>query len=125
MNQRLRALFDRSVRYLPQEQKFIVQVAQFRGQIEVEEAAFFVRSIDLESGRVRLSDGSGEALDMASLRVSRDGALLCRVKRDLSPGGLLARFRQSAQAEMLLAVDEGPEGPVLRLGGKRQRLPDF
>ena len=95
-NPRLRAVFDRSVRYLPDEGKFVVQVGRFRGQIEVEEAAFFVRELDPETGEVRLSDGSREPLDVGSLHGSpRDGALLCRVKRDVVPDGLLARFHHA------------------------------
>jgi hypothetical protein len=45
-NRRLRAAFDRSVRYLPDASVFVVQLGRFRGQIEVEEAAFFVRAFD-------------------------------------------------------------------------------
>ena len=47
-----------------------------------------------------------------------DGAFLCRVKHDLVPGGLPARFRHAAQAELLLAVEEGEEGDVWVLGGE-------
>ena len=84
---RLRAAFDRSVRYLPDEGAYVVQLGRFRGLLEVEEAAFFVRSFDARTGTLSLSDGSKEALEVASLRVSPiDGALLCSVKRDLAPG---------------------------------------
>jgi hypothetical protein len=125
-NRRLRAAFDRAVRYLPVEGVFVVQLGRFRGQIEVEEAAFFVRDFEPEAGRLRLSDGSAEALEPASLEVSpRDGALLCRVKRDLAAQGLLARFRPSAQADLLLAVEETPDGPRLRMGGGLHPLPDL
>lgn len=118
-NRRLRERFDRSVRYLPDEQKYVVQVGRFRGQIELEEAGFFVRAVDPDTGEIHLSDRSTERLDPASLRLSpRDGALLCTVKRELAPGGLPARFLQSAQAELLQAVEETPEGPVLRLAGE-------
>jgi hypothetical protein len=121
---RLRAAFDRSVRFLPEEGKFVVQLGRFRGEIEVEEAAFFVREVDLEAGEVRLSDGTREPLDPASLRFSpRDGALLCRVKRELAPGGLDARFSAPAQAELLLAVEDGARGPALRLAGAPRPLP--
>jgi hypothetical protein len=117
LHARLRAAFDRAVRFLPEEGCFVVQLGRFRGQIEVEEAAFFVREVDLASGRVRLSDGSSEALDPVSLRLSPiDGALLCSVKRALAPGGLLARFLPPAHAELLQAVEETPHGPALRLG---------
>ena len=121
---RLRAAFDRSVRYLPEEGKYVVQLGRFRGEIEVEEAAFFVREVDLAAGRVALSDGSREALEPASLRLSaRDGALLCDVRRDGVPAGLPARFGHAAQAELLIAVEEGPEGPVLPLAGRRVPFP--
>ena len=121
---RLRAAFDRSVRWLPEEGKYVVQLGRFRGQIDVEEAAFFVRQVDLESGSVRLSDRSSDRLDPASLRVSpRDGALVCTVKRDLHPAGLAARFLHAAQAELLQAVEDGPEGLRLRVAGSLEPLP--
>jgi hypothetical protein len=124
-NRRLRAAFDRGVRYLPDEDKFVVQLRHFRGEIEVEEAAFFVRGFDAGSGRITLFDGSDEALEVASLTLStRDGALLCRVKRSLAPDGLLARFRQAAQAELLLAVEEATEGLALHCGGRLHPLPE-
>jgi hypothetical protein len=121
---RLREAFDRSVRFLPGERKFVVQLGRFRGEIEVEEAAFFVREVDLAAGTVRLSDRTAEPLDAASLRTSpRDGALLCTVKRSVAPEGLAARFLPAAQAELLLGVEEGPDGPVLRLAGGLRDLP--
>jgi hypothetical protein len=121
---RLRAAFDRAVRYLPDERAYVVQLGRFRGLLEVEEAAFFVRSFDAETGAVSLSDGSSEPLEVASLRVSPiDSALLCRVKRDLAEGGLLARFQHAAQAELLAAVEEAPGGPAVRVGDICVELP--
>ena len=123
-NARLRAAFDRGVRFLPVEAVFVVQLGRYRGQIEVEEAGFFVRSFDPASGLIALSDGSEERLAPDSLHVStRDGALLCRVKRDLVATGLLARFTHAAQAQLLGAVEEGPDGPFLRIAGRAVRLP--
>lgn len=125
LHRRLRAAFDRSVRYLPEEGKYVVQLGGFRGLIEVDEAAFFVRDFDAESGRIRLSDGSCEALEVASLRPSRsDAALLCTVKRDFAEGGLPARFAHAAQAELLAAVEESDRGPALRIAGGLHPLPD-
>jgi len=123
---RLRAAFDRSVRYLPDEGAYVVQLGHFRGLIEVEEAAFFVRSFDARTGAVSLSDGSQEALEVASLRVSPiDGALLCMVKRDLARGGLPARFHHAAQAELLAAVEEDADAPAVRIAGRRIALPEL
>jgi hypothetical protein len=130
-HRRLREAFDRGVRYLPgegpdHEGVFVVTLGRFRGQIEVEEAAFFVRGFDPETGSIALSDGSLESLDVESLRPSpRDGALLCRVKRNLEPAGLLARFGLAAQAELLGAVQEVGGGLELRIGGVRHRVPEL
>jgi hypothetical protein len=130
-NRRLREVFDRGVRFLPGEGAdgegvFVVALGHFRGQIEVEEAAFFVRAFDPETGAIALSDGSLEPLDVASLRASpRDAALLCRVKRDLEPAGLLARFGLAAQAELFNAVEEAGGGTGLRIAGVWQRLPEL
>lgn len=126
LNRRLRAAFDRSVRYLPEAGVYVVQLGRFRGQIEVEEAAFFVRDFDAASGALRLSDGASEPLDVASLRVSaRGGALLCSVKRELAAPGLPARFTHAAQAELLHAVEDTRRGPCLRVGGVLHPLPEL
>jgi hypothetical protein len=126
LNRRLREHFDRSVEYLPEEEKFIVRLKHFRGEIEVEEAAFFVREIDLDRGEVGLSDGSRESLELASLEVSPiDGVLLCRVKRALVADGLLARFGHAAQADLLLAVEAEGEGFVLPIGSERIPFPEL
>ena len=123
-NTKLRAAFDRSVRYLPDVARYVVQLGHFRGQIELEEAGFFVRSFDAPSGLLSLSDGTQPRLSVASLRVSPiDGALLCSVKHDLVPEGLAARFGHAAQAELWNAVEEAPEGPCLRSVGVSTRLP--
>lgn len=125
-HRKLREHFDRAVEYLADEQKFIVRLGHFRGQIEVEEAGFFVRSVELASGEIALSDGSRERLDVASLALSPlDGALLCRVKRGVVAAGLLARFSTSAQAELLMAVEEQGDRTVLRFGDIEADFPDL
>jgi hypothetical protein len=126
LNQRLRAAFDRSVRFLPAEGVFVVQLGRFRGQIEVEEAAFFVRAFDAASGRISLSDRSEEPLAPETLRVSpRDGAFLCLVKRELCAPGLLARFGHAAQAQLLAAVEERGGKACLRLADRLLALPEL
>jgi hypothetical protein len=124
LNRRLRARFDRAVVYLPDEQKYIVQIGRFRAQIEIEEVGFFVRSVDFESGALSLSDRSSEPFDPSSLRPSSDGqALLCSVKRDLEARGLPALFTHAAQAELLHAIEEVDGALMLELAGVRHRLP--
>ena len=126
LHRRMREHFDRSVKYLAGEQKYVVTLRHFRGEIVVEEAAFFVRSIDLASAEIALSDRTREPLAVASLHASpRDGALLCRVKRELAPEGLLARFGHGAQAELLGAIEPDGAGFALAIGGRRERVPDL
>ena len=123
---RLRAAFDRGVRFLPEERKYVVQLGRFRGVIEVEEAGFFVRDVDWETGEIALSDGTREPLELKSLRPSKhDAAFLCTVKRDLWPEGLPARFTHSAQSALLAGIEETPGGPALRIAGELRLLPDL
>ena len=110
-NRRLRESFDRGVVYAPEEGVFVVHLQHFRGQIEVEEAAFFVRMFDPVTTEIALSDLSSEVLDVESLELSsRDGALLCQVKRELIPGGTWARFSHAAQSEFMNAVEFAEDG---------------
>jgi len=123
-HRKLRERLDRSVRYLPEQRQHVVQIGQFQGHIEIEEAGFFVRAFDADSGELQLSDHSVEKLDASSLSLSAiDGALLCRIKRDLVPEGLVARFMHSAQADLMNAVDDS--GEALRIAGELCRLPEL
>ena len=112
------------MRYLPEQHQHVVQIGQFQGQIEVEEAGFFVRVFDASSGEIQLSDRSMEELDVSSLSLSTiDGALLCRIKRDLVPEGLVARFTHSAQADLMNAIDDS--GEAIRVAGELCPLPEL
>ncbi len=123
-NRKLRQAFDRGVVYAPEEGVFVVRLQHFRGQIEVEEAPFFVRTFEAQTGAIELSDRTRESLDISSLELSaRDGALLCRVKRDLIPEGIWARFSHPAQADFMNAVHFADGEPELRLRGHSQPLP--
>ena len=124
-HRKLREHFERNVQYVPSEKKFVVTLRHFRAQLEVEEAGFFVREVELARGRLRLSDGSVETLDPATLHFSsRDGALLCFVKRALkAPRGLLARFMPSAHAELLLALEERDGNLLLYWAGTWVQVP--
>lgn len=121
-NRRLREHFERSVEYLPDEEKFIVRLQHFRGEVEVEEAGFFVREIDLDTGLLTLSDGTREPLDVSTLVLSEiDAAMLCRVKREQVRGGLYARFSHASQSELLQSVE--PVGELFELEVAGERVP--
>ena len=124
-NARLRAAFDRGVVYLPAEGKYVVTLGHFRGQVDIEEAGFFVRSVDLDAGVLVLSDGSVDRFDPASLRPSAldPDVLLCTVKNALAPYGLPARFERGAQAELLAAIEQDADGVFVRVRGTRHQVP--
>lgn len=125
-NRKLREHFERNVEYLADEGKYIVRLHHFRGEVVVEEAGFFVRDVDFDTGDVLLSDGSREKLDPASLETSPiDEALLCRVKRELASGGLKARFTHAAQSELLGAVEAEGDGFFVQLAGERVVFPEI
>lgn len=126
-NRKLRAAFDRGVVYLPAEGKYVVTLGHFRGQVDVEEAGFFVRSVDLDAATVLLSDGSVDALEPASLRASAfdTDVILCTVKRSLTPWGVPARFLRDAQGALLAAVEERADGIALRVAGALHPLPSL
>ena len=126
LNRRLREHFERNVEYLPAEEKFIVRLQHFRGEVEVEEAGFFVRAFEPGSGRIGLPDGSEEVLDPATLSLSPiDGALLCRVKHALAPEGLLARFMHGAHADSVALRYVTPDGrPTERYPANPNGSPD-
>ena len=124
LNRKLREHFERSVEFLPEEGKFVVRLGRYRGEVEIEEAGFFVRAVELDSGEVVLSDRTREPLDVSSLSESTiDAAWHCRVKRDLVGGGLRARFTHSAQAELLQAIESEGDGFVLRIASERRPVP--
>jgi len=126
LNRKLREKFDRSVRFLPEERSYVVEVGRFRAQVDVEEAGFFVRSVDVPAGTVALSDQTTDRLELESLRLSPlDGAWLCTVKRDLVAEGVPARFMHNAQAELLNAVEERAEGPGVEIRGEWWALPEL
>ena len=83
-----------------------------------------MRQYDPPTGTLSLSDRSTASLEVSSLHASPlDGALLCTIKRDVLPKGLLARFSHAAQAELLNAVEDGEHGSLLRIGGVNYPLP--
>jgi len=88
-------------------------------RVEVEDAPYIVRTLELDGpGRtvriyLRLSDGSEEELDYASLRVGRDNALYCGAK-----GRFEARLSRQAYYLVGELIEETDEGFALRAAGQ-------
>jgi hypothetical protein len=101
----------RGVRWAGESLGFIVQIGHFRGQIDVEDTAWFVTAYDPEQGTIDLTDGSSEPLEAASLGFDADGVLRCRVK-----GRFPARFTHAGQAHLLDALEVREDVAYLRAG---------
>ena len=101
------------MRFAEPEGVFVVQIGRFRGQIDVEDTAFWVTAYDAETGEVDLTDGSSEPLRSETLQTDEDGVLRCTVK-----GRFPARFTRAGQAHLLDHVEFRASGLVLRVAGR-------
>jgi hypothetical protein len=108
------------VRFCEEEGVFVTTLRHFRGQIEIEDTAFFVVAYDPETGEIDLSDRTTEFLDAATLSLDPDDALRCRVKQRFP-----ARFTHAGQAHLLDALEEREPGLCLRVGGAWVHVPDL
>ena len=115
---RLYRAFLRGVEYAPAEGVFVVRLGQFRGQIEVEDTAWWVTAYDPERGSIQLTDRSEETLRPETLSIDPDDALRCVVKRRFS-----ARFTHAAQAQLLDCMDVRGDAVVVRVRDGWQRAP--
>ncbi len=105
--------------------RYEVAIGRERAYVDVGDAPYAVRGVELDpeggAPTIRLSDGSAERLDPATLCLGADGALRCRVK-----GGHRARFTRAGQVVLGLALDEDPPGSehfILTVNGKSFQLP--
>lgn len=96
------------IRLHPDDGRFILTNGYDWTYFTVKDVPFFVKHVEIvpNGARLRLSDGTEESLAPAGVRVSPSGVLYARVKG----GDFEARFFQTAQAEMVELVDEGPDG---------------
>jgi hypothetical protein len=115
---RLYRAFLRGVEFAEEEGVFIVRLGRFRGQIEVEDIAWWVVAYEADCGSIRLTDESEEPLRPETLSVDPDEALRCTVK-----GRFPARFTRAGQAHLLDNLDTRGEGFVLRIGERWVPVP--
>jgi hypothetical protein len=103
--------------------RYVLRVGNDWAYVQVEDAAYEVRAVDLSEGdrlSVRLSDRTAELLDVASLAEEPDGGVLtCRVKG----GRAKARFSRDAQFQLGERIEEDGGRLVLVAGERREPLP--
>jgi len=105
----------------PDDGRFVLTNGYDWTYFTVKDAPFLVRHVENKpSGPVlRLFDGTEEPLDPSTVTISEEGILYARVKE----GRFEARLSRAAQAEMVEAVVEGPDGsPHVRAGHSDHRI---
>jgi hypothetical protein len=108
---------------LDSEGRYLINWADTRCYVDVEDTAFVVTRVSLEDGdrrqtslfQVSLSDDTIEALAPDTLRVGKDHVLYCRVKSDAFP----ARFNRAAYYQLAEFIEEDSRGYFLALDGQR------
>ncbi|XXF79510.1 DUF1285 domain-containing protein [Myxococcaceae bacterium GXIMD 01537] len=111
-------LFNASL-ILDEAGRYQLQIGQDWCYVAVEDAAYEVRTVDLNpDGRVsvRLSDRTAEPLEPSTLVLEADGVLSCRVKQ----GRAKARFSRDGQYQLGELLEED-EGGTLHLGAGPHR----
>jgi len=111
---------------LDAEGRYLINWADSRCYVEVEDTAFVVMRVSLEDGLrtrrsrflVSLSDDTKEALAPDTLSVGKDHVLYCRVKSGAFP----ARFNRAAYYQLAEFVEEDSVGYFLSLNGQRHYI---
>jgi len=105
----------------PDDGRYVLHNGYDWSYFEVEDVAFFVRSVRIEDGWpiLALNDGSEERLDPRELRVGARDALYTKVKN----GAFAARFMPAAQLALSPLLVEGQGGrPELRVGDQHYAI---
>jgi len=93
--------------------KYYLGGEKFPVPIIVDDVAFFVRQLNQKNGRftIKLSDGTQEDLDMASLDVGHDNQMYCLIKKH----SVKAKFERKIYYELMkgLTLKEGYYGIVI------------
>ena len=112
---RIAELFSRSVNLTPG-RTFVLEIGHFTYPILVEDTPLFVVGVQIDEAlgevRARLSDGTRETLDLATLQLVEPERLLVSVK----DGRVRARFQRDPYHQLLDHAHDGPDGPELVIG---------
>ncbi len=108
--------------------RYFIQLGFQRYQLEVDDTAYFVTSIELvhdasgalERVDLSISDGKTESLRPSSMMQGPNNEFYCRViRREL---GVPCRFPPAHYHTLGLAMEIDEQGPYLELGGERHRV---
>lgn len=121
---KLAQAFHRWIGRHPDDGRYILSNGLDWSYFTVEDAPFFVRQLAEKQGTLvlGLSDDSEEPLDPAQCRIAESGALYTQVKHGARGGPFEAKFTRHAQTALAPYLEEGPEGPRLRVGERLHRI---
>jgi hypothetical protein len=111
---------------LDSEGRYLINWANKRCYVEVEDTAFVVRSVSYKEGNqhstagieLSLSDDTREPLMPDSLCVGRENVLYCKVKSGLFP----ARFNRAAYYQLAEYIEEENGDYFLSVNGRRYAI---
>lgn len=130
LHPKVELLFQRSVR-VNDDGTYRIEVGANKSAIEVEDVAFFVKSIriflsderKIKRVQLKVSDGASEDLDPATLMQADDNVFYCRIRRDQF--GVPCRFSPSAYHELVLYAEMQNSEIVLEVGGEFYDILDY
>ncbi len=122
-NRRIAELFSQHLRR-DGEGGWVIDIGIDRQPCEVEDTPLVVTSVDGDpaSGIVLcVNDGRSDALDPATLSVSEENVLYCKLDRG-ERGVMAARFLRPAYYQLTAHMEEDEQGPFFRFGESILRL---
>ena len=119
-HQNVQKYFESRLRYSPEHSQYVVEVDGRCVPVEVEDTAFFVRTIDTtgEEWRLILSDETTEPFDPKAIEVGSESVFYCRVKG----GAERARLLRPAWQALLPVIEEHDGSITLSYRGTRHGL---
>ena len=130
LHPKVRDLFNRNIQ-INDDLTYRIELGANRSDIDVEDVAFFVSSIQLledsngalEEVKLLISDGIWEMLDPDTVMQSAENVFYCGVKR--CGYSVPCRFQPAAYHEIALYADIVEGRPVLIIGGEHFSIDQF
>ena len=130
LHPKVEILFRESVR-INEDGTYRIELGRNKSPIEVEDVAFFVKSIQVhcseseivKSVELKLSDGTSEILNPGTLMQSESNVFYCRLERD--GFRVPCRFPPAAYHELLLHAEMIDSEVLLQIGNEQFQIQEY
>ena len=130
LHPKVEILFRESVR-INEDGTYRIELGRNKSSIEVEDVAFFVKSIQVHFSEskivkrveLKLSDGTSEVLNPATLMQSESNVFYCRLERD--GFWVPCRFPPAAYHELLLHAEMIDSKVLLQIGNEQFQIQEY